>query len=178
VSTPGTSFYYNGGAVDLLGEIVRFASEWNAKEFSRKYLFGPLGISNYQWQTLYPSGITCCHGDIYITPRDLAKFGYLFLNDGVWKGNQVISEEWVKKSTATYINLNLSWADSYGYLWWSKNYSANNKTYDSFFAEGWGGQKIAVFPGLKMVVVFTGANYVSNPPCDEILTRFILPVVK
>jgi len=177
LTTPGTSFYYNGGAVDLLGEIVKSASEWTVKQFSQKYLFEPLGISNYQWQTLYPSGITCCHGDIYIIPRDLAKFGFLFLNNGVWNGNQIISEGWVKKSTETYINLNLSWADSYGYLWWLKKYHANNKTYDSFFAEGWGGQKIAVFPGLKMVVVFTGANYVSDPPCDEILTRFILPAV-
>lgn len=178
VTAPGTSFYYNGGAVDLLGEITRFASELNVKDFSKKYLFEPLGISNYNWQTLYPSGITCCHGDIYITPRDLAKFGYLFLNNGIWNGNQVISEEWVKKSTDTFIKLNLSWADSYGYLWWLKKYRADNKNYDSFFAEGWGGQKIAVFPGFKMVVVFTGANYVSDPPCDEILTRFILPAIK
>lgn len=178
VTTPGTSFYYNGGAIDLLGEIIRFASEWNVKEFSHKYLFEPLGIINYHWQTLYPSGITCCHGDIYITPRDLAKFGYLFLNNGVWNGTQIISEEWVEKSTKTYINLNLSWADSYGYLWWLKKYYANNKVYESFFAEGWGGQKIAIFPGLKMVVIFTGANYVSDPPCDEILTRFILPAVE
>ena len=178
VTTPGTSFYYNGGAVDLLGELIRFASDWNVKQFSQKYLFEPLGITNYQWQTLYPSGITCCHGDIYITPRDLAKFGYLFLNNGVWNGNQIISEEWVKKSTATFINLNLSWADSYGYLWWLKKYYANNKVNESFFAEGWGGQKIVVFPGLNMVVVFTGANYVSDPPCDEILIRFILPALK
>lgn len=178
VTQPGTSFYYNGGAIDLLGELIRIATKSTVKEFSRKHLFEPLGISNYQWQTLYPSGITCCHGDIYITPRDLAKFGFLFLNNGIWNGNQVISEEWVKKSTDKFIDLNLSWADSYGYLWWLKKYSANNKTYQSFFAEGWGGQKIAVFPGSKMVVVFTGANYVSNPPCEEILTRFILPALQ
>jgi CubicO group peptidase (beta-lactamase class C family) len=71
-------------------------------------------------------------------PRELAKFGYLFLNNGVWNGNRIISEGWVKKSTETYLNLNLSWADSYGYLWWLKKYYANNETYQSFFAEGWG----------------------------------------
>ena len=179
IHEPGTVFYYNGGVVDLLGEIVRHAAHGNnIRNFSDQHLFQPLGISNYQWQTLYPSGITCCHGDIYITPRDLAKFGYLFLNNGVWQGNQIISEKWVNESTQAHLHLpTLGWADAYGYLWWHKNYSHNGQVFTSIKAMGWGGQEIILIKSLNLVVVFTGANYVTDPPCDEIVEQFILPAI-
>jgi CubicO group peptidase (beta-lactamase class C family) len=177
VTEPGTAFYYNGGAVDLLGEIVRIASGIRLDDFSEQYLFGPLGITNYNWQTLR-SGIVCAHGDIHIRPRDMAKFGYLFLENGVWNGSAIISEAWVQKSIEEYISLpQLGWADGYGYLWWLYTYHSNNGAFESFRADGWGGQQIVVFPGIDMVVVFTGANYVSNPPCEDILNRYILPAV-
>lgn len=174
VTEPGTAYYYNGGGVDLLGEIVRKASSINVKNFSRTYLFSPLGITNYNWQTLYPSGITCCHGDIYITPRDMAKLGYLFLNNGMWNGTRIISEEWINNSIQNHISPSVNWADGYGYLWWLKTFYSNGRIYDSFNAEGWGGQQIVVIPSESIVVVFTGANYVSNPPCDEIMSSYIL----
>jgi CubicO group peptidase (beta-lactamase class C family) len=177
VTEPGESFCYNGGTVDLLGEIVHIASGSRVDAFSEQYLFGPLGIDRFKWQRL-PSGLIVTHGDVYITPRDMAKFGYLFLNKGVWNGEQIISQTYVEKSLTEYFSLPyLGWADGYGYLWWFKSYTVNNQSYNSFFAEGWGGQKIAVFPDLNMVVVFTGANYVLNPPCDDILTRFVLPAL-
>ena len=49
--------------------------------------------------------------------------------------------------------------------------------YDAFNAEGWGGQQIIVIPSENMVVVFTGANYVDNPPNDEIMSNYILPAL-
>jgi CubicO group peptidase (beta-lactamase class C family) len=174
VTPPGTSFYYNGGTVDLLGVIVGNAAETRLPAFSSSYLFGPLGITNYEWTTLYPSGITCAHGDIYMTPRDMAKFGYLFLNNGSWKGSQIISTEWVQRSTRNHISPGVSWADGYGYLWWLKTYRSGGRSYDAFRADGWGGQQIIVFPTLNMVVVFTGANYTTYVPCDEIVEKYIL----
>jgi len=177
VTEPGNSFYYNGGTVDLLGQLVRRSSGMNVKSFSRTYLFNPLGITNYNWQTLYPSGITCCHGDIYITPRDMAKFGYLFLKKGMWNGTRIISEEWVNNSFQNHITPPVNWAYDYGYLWWLRRYYAGGRTYNSFNAEGWGGQQIIIIPAENMVVVFTGANYVTNPPNDEIMSRYILPAL-
>lgn len=175
VTEPGNSFYYNGGTVDLLGQLVRRASSMNVKSFSRTYLFNQLGITNYNWQTLYPSGITCCHGDIYITPRDMAKFGYLFLKKGMWNGTRIISEEWVNNSFQNHITPPVNWAYGYGYLWWLKKYYTPEHIYYSFNAEGWGGQQIIIIPTENMVVVFTGANYVTNPPNDEIMSSYILP---
>jgi len=172
---PGTTFYYNGGGVDILGEIVTRATGVRVDRFADEHLFGPLGITNYVFQRL-PNGLMACHGDIYIRPRDLAKFGFLYLNRGVWQGQRIVSEAWVQKSVAPTVSLfnwHLYWADDYGYLWWMKDYYHNGNTYSSFKALGWGGQEIMVFPDSEMVVVFTGANYMQNPPCDELLMRFI-----
>ncbi len=177
VTEPGTAYYYNGGGVDLLGEIVRKASGLSVKTFSYNNLFSKLRITNYNWQTLYPSGITCCHGDVYITPRDMAKIGYLYLKKGMWNGEQIISEEWINKSIQNQITPPVNWAYGYGYLWWLKRYSVGIRSYYSFNAEGWGGQQIIVIPSENMVVVFTGANYISNPPNDDIMSGYILPAI-
>ncbi len=171
---PGTSFCYNGGTVDLLAVIIATAERTSLPTFSRNALFEPLGITNYAWVTLFPSGITCAHGDIYITPRDMAKFGYLFLKNGMWNGVQVLSSNWVEQSTRNHISPGVSWADGYGYLWWIRTYRSGGVAYNAFRADGWGGQQIIVFPGLNMVVVFTGANYTTGVPCDQIVERYIL----
>lgn len=174
VTDPGTAYYYNGGTVDLLGQLIRRASSLNVKSFSRTYLFELLGITNYNWQTLYPSGITCCHGDVYITPRDMAKIGYLYLKKGIWNGTRIISEEWVNSSTQNHITPPVSWAYGYGYLWWLRRYFSGSRFYYTINAEGWGGQEIIIIPSENMVVVFTGANYVSYEPNDEIMNSYIL----
>jgi CubicO group peptidase (beta-lactamase class C family) len=171
---PGTSFYYNGGTVDLLGVIIANAEETSLPTFSKNTLFEPLGITNYAWQTLSPSRIACAHGDIYITPRDMAKFGYLFLKKGLWNGVQIVSSNWVEKSTRNHIFPGVSWVDGYGYLWWIKTYHSGGVEHNAFRADGWGGQQIIVFPGLNMVLVFTGANYTTEAPCDQIVERYIL----
>jgi CubicO group peptidase (beta-lactamase class C family) len=178
VCPPGSCYYYNGGTVDLLGMLIGFATLEDIQSFSSDHLFGPLGITNYNWSILYPSGMVCCHGDIHITPRDMAKVGQLFLNEGEWNGNRIISKEWVQQSTQYHINPAVTWADGYGYLWWLRNFQVNDKTCHSFKAMGWGGQEIFVFKELNLVVVFTGANYVSDPPCDDIMKRYILPSIE
>ena len=175
VSTPGTRFYYNGGTVDLLGVIVANATGESVPAFSHRVLFAPLGVTNYNWIILPPSGITACHGDIYITPRDMAKVGQLFLNNGIWNGNRVISQEWIQRSTQRQISPGPRWGtDEYGYLWWLCTYRSGDRTYNAFRAHGWGGQQIIVIRHLNMVVVFTGANYTTAEPCNEMMQSYIL----
>ena len=175
--TPGSVFNYNGGTVNVLCQIVARASGMEIDRFADDYLFGPLGITDYSFPRLQ-SGFVVCHGDIYITPRDMAKFGALYLNRGQWDGHRILSEDWVERSVAPSLslaNLHLGWADDYGYLWWRKTYPVGGWTYPSFKALGWGGQEIEVLPEEDLIVVFTGANYTQNPPCDDILVRFVLP---
>ena len=108
----------------------------------------------------------------------MAKFGQLFLDDGVWKGERIISSEWVNLSTQNHINPNVSWADGYGYLWWIRNFRVNGVEYNSFKTSGWGGQEIFIFKELEMVVVFTGANYTEDTHTDFIVSNYILPALR
>ena len=142
--------------------------------FADEYLFEPLGITDYKWDYLN-SEIIHASGNLELRPRDMAKLGYLFLKGGTWKGERIVSEEWIEESTKSHILP--SWTDGYGYQWWIETYNSNSTPTDSFFAAGWGGQRITVFPSLDMVVVFTGGNYVGEDPVDDIITHYILSAV-
>ncbi|MCP4724208.1 MAG: serine hydrolase [bacterium] len=176
---PGTIYYYNGGGVDLLGEIVRIASSMDVSTFAEQYLFNPIGVTNFQFQTLYPSGIVATHGDIYIRPRDMMKFGLLFLNNGVWNSNRVISQEWVEDSLEDIIfpSTHSGMADGYGYLWWVQTFNVNSRTIESFSARGWGENEIYVFPDYDTVVVLSGSNYTGRYQPTEMLRDYILPAI-
>ncbi|MFC1726608.1 serine hydrolase domain-containing protein [candidate division KSB1 bacterium] len=165
---PGTIWCYNGGAVTLLGKIIEKASGLNLEEFSEQYLFTPMGISDFRWPYIKPD-LIAAHGDLKLRPRDMAKIGQMYLNGGVWEGEQIVTAEWVEKSTAG------AFQSGYGYLWWGRNYNVNGEPIRSYAARGWGGQHISVLPDLDMVVVFTGGNYDSNTPEEYILEHYILP---
>jgi len=172
---PGSVFNYNGGTVNVLCQLAARAAGTTVDTFADEHLFGPLGVTNYVFPHHF-TGITVCHGDIYITPRDMAKFGSLYLNQGVWQGKRILSQEWVEKSVDRLVSVrgfNLGWASDYGYLWWVNDYTVGGETYHTFKALGWGGQEIWVVPDSHMVAVFTGANYTVNPPCDELMTRYV-----
>jgi CubicO group peptidase (beta-lactamase class C family) len=175
VDEPGTKWYYNGGGTNLLGEVIRETTGLRMDDFAEEYLFAPLGITDYEWDHINPDVIHAS-GNLKLRPRDMAKFGYLFLNGGTWKGERIVSEEWIRESTKG--RASPLWADGYGYQWWLRTYHSNSTSVDSFYADGWGGQRIAVFPSLDMVVVFTGGNYVGEVPVDDIVVRFILPAVR
>jgi CubicO group peptidase (beta-lactamase class C family) len=174
VSEPGTDWYYSGGNTNLLGEVIREATGLRMDDFAAQYLFAPLGITDYEWDHINPDVIHAS-GNLELRPRDMAKLGDLYLNGGVWNGERVLSEEWIEASTKEYAST--PWEDGYGYQWWRKTYRSENVSVDAFYANGWGGQRITVFPSLDMVVVFTGGNYVGQEPVDEIITRYILPAV-
>ena len=99
VDEPGTSFTYSGGNMIILGEIIRYATGMNIDEFSGKYLFGPLGIESFDWFNRFENGVIETGGGLKLTPRGMLKVGVTFLNNGVWNGQQVITEDWVKKSS-------------------------------------------------------------------------------
>jgi CubicO group peptidase (beta-lactamase class C family) len=175
VNAPGTHWYYNGGGTNVLGEVIRQATGLRMDDFAEEHLFAPLGIANYEWDHINPDVIHAS-GNLRLRPRDMAKFGYLFLNEGVWDGKRIISEAWIRESTQEHVSL--SRGEGYGYQWWLRTYDSVSGSVDAFCALGWGGQKIIVFPSLDMVVVTTGGNYASPDPADEIVERFILPAVR
>lgn len=103
-SEPGTRFTYSGGNMIVLGEILKNATGMNIDEFSRQYLFEPLGITSAVWSQRFANGVFEAAGGLKITPRDMVKIGSVFLNDGRWNQEQIISSGWVEKSSRPYRN--------------------------------------------------------------------------
>jgi CubicO group peptidase (beta-lactamase class C family) len=156
IETPGKRFNYSGGLNLLLGGIIKNSSDLYADIFAEKYLFGPLGISDYRWGR-HPDGTINTQGGLRLRPRDMAKIGYLFLKKGKWQGRQIVSRNWVSKSTGEHIPAYLGLG--YGYQWYLGQAAVNRKVFETFFAWGRGGQCIFVIPELDLVAVFTSRPY-------------------
>jgi hypothetical protein len=151
--TPGKKFEYNTMLAHMMSAILTRASGKSTKEIADSFLFKPLGISEVQWSQ-DNKGIYLGGAELFLKPRDMAKFGLLYLDKGVWSGQQIVPKEWVEESTSPKLSigpdLNYPRAIKYGYWWWipAENYQAR----------GWGGQYIIVRPDLKMVVAVTSEN--------------------
>ncbi|MBN2336823.1 serine hydrolase, partial [Candidatus Bathyarchaeota archaeon] len=112
---PGSRFEYTNGVSHLLSCLITEKTGMSAAEYADEHLFGPLGITNYEWAA-DDAGRNWGYSSLYLRPRDMAKIGYLFLNDGEWDGEQLVSEGWVREATRHRIDANLR--DGYGYQWW------------------------------------------------------------
>lgn len=185
VNKPGTSFTYSGGNTAILGEILKNATNMELDSFSNLYLFKPLEIDSSNWAVRYDNGVIEASGSLELRPRDMLKIGVACLKDGLWHGERIVSEQWVRKSAAEYAGnhgINIpgvaSGRQGYSYSWWTKEYSHKGNKSRMYDAGGWGGQNIMVLPELDMVVVFTGGNYTIKAEPHEILERYIIPAVQ
>ena len=152
---PGTRFSYSTFQSHLLSVIITKSSGMSTKELAERYLFAPIDIACTDWQQ-DPQGYYFGGNSMYFTPRNMARLGYLYLQNGMLDGKQIVPAEWVEKSLINSTNFNnLSWGDldnyNYGYLWWL----GEIKDYQVFLALGHGGQFIINFPDLNLIVVTT-----------------------
>ncbi|MGV7223964.1 MAG: serine hydrolase domain-containing protein [Nitrospinales bacterium] len=171
IEKPGTHFEYCNGASFLLAAILQKQTGMNALSFAEKYLFGPLGIDEIEWPS-NPQGITIGWGQLRMRPRDMAKFGYLYLNDGLWDGTRIISSQWIKESTRKHTTATRLPDYGYGYQWWIIND-------DIYTAIGYNGQFIIVAPGEELVAVFTSSLPLKQMHIPiNLLGAYILPAVK
>jgi CubicO group peptidase (beta-lactamase class C family) len=168
---PGEEWVYSSGASHLLGAIVTEATGISLFDYAVEKLFTPLGISSSD--IFWPrdnQGYYRASGGAEMLPRDMAKFGYLFLNNGTWDGEQIIPLDWVQQSAATLVSF--GFFEGYSYQWWTYSSPVANV----YSANGFRGQYIFVVPSLDMVVVFTS----SVPPYEEypqltLLFEYIIP---
>ncbi len=174
IDAPGASGRYCSGGVILLGRIVEKASGQRLSDFAAENLFGKLGITNYRWNFKPDRSSFDDACQLHMRPRDMAKLGMLYMNEGRWKGNQVISREWV---TASLSQHSVVRGTDYGYLWWRQWLNVNGTRMEGVTAKGNGGQRIYLWPSLDLVVVITGGNYNEQSPSDELQVRYILPAV-
>lgn len=181
VAEPGQTFRYNSGLSIVLGEVIRRVSGMRADDFAKQHLFDAIGVEDYWWWA-YPNGTLQTGGGLALTPRDMARFGLLYLDEGSWRGAQILSTEWVRESTRSHLDT-ISDTEKYGYQWWIIRLPRHDNAFDlseesivTPVANGRGGQWIFLLPELDMVVVFTGGNdnELAQQPLD-ILRRFIYP---
>jgi CubicO group peptidase (beta-lactamase class C family) len=153
---PGTIFYYNTGGIHLLSAVIKSVSGLYAHQFAEKYLLHPMGIYAYQWNK-DPMGYPCTggtDGGLGLRTRDIAKFGWLFLKDGKWKGKQIISEKWVKEAPITHVTTK-GRGRSYAFNWMTGARTINGKRFDYIASFGYGGQTLYIVPEYDLVIVFT-----------------------
>jgi CubicO group peptidase (beta-lactamase class C family) len=168
ITSPGKTFTYCTLLTHTMAGILTKECGMDLLEFSRQYLFGSLGITNVYWekdaQGLYFGG-----DKMWLTPMDMAKFGYLYLNKGIWEDEQTVPKDWIVESTKNqFESFDTEGYNGYGYLWWLH-------AGGSYHARGFGGQMISIYPEQNMVIVFTGAD---NDHWRQMNDTYILPAVK
>ena len=180
------SFQYSSAGVHLLSAILTRATDMTAREYANQYLFQPLGMniipepeaSNFTLEEVFikdikgwmndPQGNTCGGWGLTITPRDMARFGYLYLNEGRWNSQEIIPRQWVMESTSPQQN-----NTDYGYLWWLREH----KDVKMYAALGSGGNAICCIPEKDLVIVITAP--IMSKPRDRfvLIDECILPAL-
>ena len=171
VDTPGTGFNYCNGASFLLSAILQEQTGITAFSFAKKYLFAPLSIADVHWSS-NPQGITAGYNGLHIRPQDMAKIGYLYLNNGLWNGKQIISFQWIKASTQSHLTTNAGFCPGYGYQWWI----VSPGIYTAIGAQG---QYMMVAPDKNMLAVFTGSLSRKDTSIPlGLLAAYLIPAVQ
>jgi CubicO group peptidase (beta-lactamase class C family) len=161
VSDPGTKFHYSNLTSNWLGIIIDRVCGMNLKAYAEKHLFSHLDVKAGEWGQDAEGHNNGC-GDLHLTARDTAKFGLLYLNDGVYGGNQIVPADWVHHSLQTY-SVNEAFVKrvgdfsdiGYGYHWWSANVGRHHVN----FAWGHGGQLIVLLDAFELGIVVTAKPF-------------------
>ncbi len=167
---PGTTYKYQGANPEIIVKIIKNSTGQDMKNFVEKHLFSPLGIINYSFDKS-PNGLTKAAAGMKLRSRDMLKIGMLALNNGMFNGERIISEKWVKLANGKYAD---NGKNKYGYFWWTHYIVYDNVMYEINSCRGAGGQFIYIIPKLNTVAVFT-SNGTRKP--FSILENVIIPSV-
>ena len=177
---PGEVWAYNNAAIQTLDVVLERATGRPTAQFAQEHLLGPIGMADSK-MTVDPAGNTLTFMGLQSTCRDMARFGHLFLQQGEWDGEQVVSSEWVQRATRPSQDLSAA----YGYLWWlnqpgrlveptiatggpaeaggvEEGQMVDGAPEDMFWARGMGGQMVQVDPGSQTVAVRLGPSAVPE----------------
>lgn len=175
----GERFNYNSPMAHLLGGVIMKATGRDLVAYAQEKLFGPLGITSSRWNR-DPRGNPLGAYDLYLTSRDLARLGYLYLRKGRWGDQRVVPESWVADSTSPRIP-NYQWpsmASAYGYMWWLNTYHG----YRTYFMSGSVGQYVFVAPDLDLVVVTAALVPSDNGAAGDqgiaLMRDYVIPAVR
>jgi len=152
---PGTHFLYNTMGSYTLSAIVTKVTGQTSLEFLKPRLFEPLGIDNPQWESS-PEGNSLGGYGLKLCTEDIAKFGQLYLQKGMWNGKQLLPPKWVERSTSkqvpnddeSHANMGGDWRQGYGFQFW-------RCTHNAYRGDGANGQFCVVIPDKDVVVAIT-----------------------
>ncbi|HQX49565.1 MAG TPA: serine hydrolase [Planctomycetaceae bacterium] len=148
---PGTHFRYNTPATYMLSAIVQKVTGQTVLEYLTPRLFEPLGIENPKWETS-PQGISIGGYGLFLRTEDIAKFGQLYLQCGMWNGKQILPAEWVDQATSKQVSNgsdpSRDWDQGYGFQFWRCRHGA-------YRGDGRDGQFCLVLPEQDGVIAIT-----------------------
>ncbi|MFZ1757407.1 MAG: serine hydrolase [Caldilineaceae bacterium] len=167
---PGTHFLYNTGATYMLSAIVQKLTGQTLLDYLTPRLFAPLGIANPTWETC-PRGINTGGYGLKITTEDIAVFGQMYLQKGVWQGQRILPAAWVAEATRGHsdnsANENIDWAQGYGYQFWRCRHN-------TYRGDGAFGQFCVVMPEQDAVIAITAGVGPMQPTLD-LIWEHLLP---
>jgi len=179
VDPPGTRVEYSTGTTHLLSAILTKATKRSTWEFAQEELARPLGFSLARWPQ-DPQGIYFGGNDMLMTPRQMVRFGELYLNEGRLGDRQVIPQSWVEETAVGRGRSRWGSDREYGYGFWIREFAGHK----SYYAWGYGGQFIFIVPDLDLVVVTTSRSDVSRERRDhlgsiyDLVEEQIVPVIR
>ncbi|QXJ22869.1 serine hydrolase [Actinomadura graeca] len=172
---PGEKFLYSTGSTHLLAVVLTKVTGQSLWDFARERLFGPLGIAPEHWGR-DPQGICSGGYNLYLTPRELARFGELLLRGGMWNGRRIVSASTIADARRK------TWWDPGEDNWYGQLFRVDTiKGVDVFFAEGHGGQFVYLLPGKDIALVMTAAT--ASPFGDDYydagiyVEKYLIPAI-
>lgn len=167
---PGTTYKYQGVNSEIIVQILNNSTGEDMKDFVDEYLFKPLGVKDFSFEKS-PNGLTKAAAGMKLRSRDMLKIGMLALNNGMFNGDRIISEKWVKLANGKYAD---NGKNKYGYFWWTHYIVYDIVIYEIKSCRGAGGQFIYIIPKFNTVAVFT-SNGTRKP--FSVLENVIIPSV-
>ena len=171
---PGTHFLYNSGASYLLSAIVQQLTGQTLVEYLGPRLFEPLGIRNPSWQTC-PRGINTGGWGLSITTEDIACFGQMYLQNGLWNGRRLLPASWIAQATSYHSDNSINqdeidWQQGYGFQFWLCRHNA-------YRGDGAFGQFCVVMPDQDAVFAAT-AGVENMQAVLDLVWKHLLPAMQ
>lgn len=175
VETPGSTFNYSTGNTHVLSAVLENATGMSTCEYATTRLFGPLGITAEHWGQ-DPQAVSSSGYNLYLRPREMARFGQLYLDSGRWKGEQVVPTRTVAEAHTT--SFRVDGDVSYSSGWWQRSIAG----YEMFFGWGFGGQFLYVIPDLDLVFAATADTAPDTDDAEidsgHYISTYLIPAVR
>lgn len=178
----GAKWNYSGGDTQLLAGVLQRSSGKFIADFAKEALFAPLGIRDVEWLKMPGNGEPAADSGLRLRPRDMARLGELVLRRGQWNKRQVVSPAWIDESTRTHMaGFDVYPSIGYGYQWWTDYEDKDGRRSSWISAQGLGGQRIYIHPGLDLVVVITAGYYADDRQDSlpyEIFSNYVTAAIR